>query len=634
MKTFSEYKSSVLSLFENALKVATQVGYPNISENISRIKESFISKELMVVTCGEMRRGKSSLLTAFLEEDKIFPIDINTCTNVITIVRYGEVEKIEVILEKHNKGEVAYESLIIKREEIDQYVTEYGNESNNKRVNCLNISIPNPKLKEGFVFVDTPGVGSLNFEHAQVTYGFLPNADVMLFVSDAINPLTDSELKFLEKAYGFCKNIIFPLTKSDKAKSQEELDVLIASNHDKICQITKMKSESVHIIPISNKMKLRYLEKKEEEMLANSNFPTLEQLIWKTIYENRARIFVIPFLSQLFEEVKKLKSNLNVQSEALSQDVEKTKKLAAELQDKAEKKTRLLEGNAKWKGDLQYELNNASISLNEIVRQSASDISDKMKEMLEQKGAQDQVESIASDVNEMLSHLVFQTKDTITSKVMDITDGISDELGLYIDINEETMNRVGFSRKETIDYTKAQKTVVDKAIDSGRKITMKSAGGLAIGGIIGGIVGGVVGFLGGGPAGAIALGQAGIGYGTFIGSTIGIAKGAVDVVFNSKEDDLPTIRVAFNNYLSRSTGSIQSGVNLCIRELTKGISDQLTIQIKDQISQIEVVTKQIKENLALSQTEIPKRKAKLQEQFSMVNKLEVVTIKLSEEVIR
>ncbi len=634
MTTFYEYKSSVLSLFDNAVKIATNVGYPHISENISKIKKDFISKELMVVTCGEMRRGKSSLLTAFLEEDKIFPIDINTCTNVITIVRYGEVEKIEVILKKNNKGEVTYESLIIKREEIDQYVTEYGNDSNNKRVNCLNISIPNLKLKEGFVFVDTPGLGSLNFEHAQVTYGLLPNADVMLFVSDAINPLTDSELKFLGKTYVFCKNIIFPLTKSDKAKSQEELDVLIASNRDKICNVTEMKPESVHVIPISNKMKLRYLDKKEEDMLEKSNFPALEQLIWKTIYDNRARIVVIPFLSQLFEEVKKLKSNLNVQSEALNQDVEKTKRLASELQDKAEKKTRLLEGNAKWKNDLQYELSNVSIQLNEVVRQSASDISDKMKEMLEQKDAYDQVESIASDVNEMLSDLVFHTKEIVTTKVMDITERISNELGLYIDINEESMNRVGFSQKETIEYTKVQKTVIDKAIDSGRKITMKSVGGVGIGGVIGGIVGGVIGFVVGGPAVAYAFGQAGAGYGASLGGSIGTVIGAVDVVVKAKEDDLPAIRVAFNNYLSRSTGSIQSGVNLCIRELTKGVSDQLTTQIKDQISQIEIVTKQIKENLALSQTEIPKRKAKLQEQFSLVNKLEVVTIQLSEEVIR
>jgi hypothetical protein len=633
MRTFFEYKSAVLSLFDNAVKVAVQVGYHHISENIFKIKNDFINKELMVVTCGEMRRGKSSLLTAFLEEDKIFPIDINTCTNVITIVRYGEVEKIEVILEKNNKGEVTYESLIIKRDEIDQYVTEYGNESNNKRINCLNISIPNLKLKEGFVFVDTPGLGSLNFEHAQVTYGLLPNADVMLFVSDAINPLTDSELKFLEKTYFFCKNIIFPLTKSDKAKSQEELDVLIASNRDKICNVTEMKPESVHVIPISNKMKLRYLDKKEEDMLEKSNFPALEQLIWKTIYDNRARIVVIPFLSQLFEEVKKLKSNLNVQSEALNQDVEKTKRLASELQDKAEKKTRLLEGNAKWKNDLQYELSNVSIQLNEVVRQSASDISDKMKEMLEQKGAYDQVESIASDVNEMLSDLVFHTKEIVTTKVMDITERISNELGLYIDINEESMNRVGFSQKETIEYTKVQKTVIDKAIDSGRKITMKSVGGLGIGGVIGGIVGGVIGFVVGGPAVAYAFGQAGAGYGASLGGSIGTVIGAVDVVVKAKEDDLPAIRVAFNNYLSRSTGSIQSGVNLCIRELTKGISDQLTIQIKDQISQIEIVTKQIKENLALSQTEIPKRKTKLQEQFLIVNKLDVATIQLSEEVI-
>ncbi len=233
MSSLNELKNKISKLFDSAEIFSKQAGYENISKNILMSKNNFLAKELIVVVCGEMRRGKSSLLSALLEEKDIFPIDINTCTNVVTIVRYGAVEKYEAILEKQNKGEISYEHVIIKRSEISQFVTEYGNESNAKRVNCLNIQLPNEKLKEGFVFVDTPGIGSLNFEHAQITYGFLPNADVLLFVSDLLNPLTDSELKFLNKAHDFCKNIIFPLTKSD-LKNERDASSTIESNLEKI----------------------------------------------------------------------------------------------------------------------------------------------------------------------------------------------------------------------------------------------------------------------------------------------------------------------------------------------------------------------------------------------------------------
>ncbi|MGV8134414.1 MAG: dynamin family protein [Mangrovibacterium sp.] len=633
MRTFNELKNAVFVLFDNTAKFAVQSGYEGVSKNILKVKNDFQKKELMVVVCGEMRRGKSSLLTAFLEEEKIFPIDINTCTNVITIVRYGKTEKIEVILEKCGQGgEVKYESLPIKREEIEQYVTEYGNEQNRKRVNCLNVVLPNEKLKEGFVFVDTPGVGSLNFEHAQVTYGFLPHADVMLFVSDVLNPLTDSELKFMEKGFVFCKNVIFPLTKSDK-KTGEEIRSTIESNRAKIKNVTKLDDNDIHIIPVSNRMKLRYLEKAKEEDLVNSNYPQLEELIWKTIYGKRSRILVLPFLQQLSDEVQKLRSNINIQLEALAQDKETVTRLTQELQEKSSKKQLLLAGNAKWKGDLQYELTNVSIQVSEDIHDESINISERMNVLLAQSGAAERIDPITAQINELLSGLVLNSRESISSKTFEITEDISSELGLSMDVNEEAINSVGFFRKRTIDYVKTQKSLADKVIDKGRQIGMKSMGGTAIGAVVGGILGGLAGIFGG-PAGIIALASAGAQWGAGIGALGGTAKGAVDAVKNTKDDDLPAIRIALNNYISKNVNSIRSGVNLCIRELSKDLTQELTNQIADQIQQLDTTATQIKQNLALKQADIPKQTSKLNMQMSMVEGLEKSAAQLEVEIAK
>lgn len=632
MKSFHDLKYSVLALFDNTSKMAHQAGYEAIAKNVLAIKENFQRKELMVVVCGEMKRGKSSLLTAFLEEEKIFPVDINTCTNVITIVRYGKTEKVEVILEKQDKnGEAGYEKIPIKRDEIEQYVTEYGNGQNNKRVNCLNVEIPNKKLEDGFVFVDTPGVGSLNFEHAQVTYGFLPHADVMLFVSDVLNPLTEAELKFLEKSYGFCRNVVFPLTKSDK-KNTEEINSTIESNRQKIKNTLHLNGENIPVIPVSNRMKLRYLENQKAEYLTNSNYPFLEGLIWKTIYDNRSRILVLPFLKQLVEEIQKMKSNIHVQLDALAKDKESVVQQTEEMQSKSSKKQALLTGNAKWKGDLQYELTNVSIEQTELLQNESINLTERMNTLLLQDGATERLESIIEQLNEHLVNLVYLTKEGISSAVEDIVSDVYNDLGLSLDVQEESMDSVGFKQQQSIEYAKTQKKVGDDLIIKGRQIGMSSMSGMTLGGLGGAIIGGVFGFLVGGPAGALALGSAAAQWGAGAGALAGTVKGGVDAVRNSNKEDIPAIRMALTNYINKSTRSINSGINLCIRELTKSLTEELTCQISEQVINLDTVIAQIKQNLALKQTDIPKQTSKLNMQLSMVEGLEKTAELLTQEI--
>lgn len=631
MKAFNELKDNILGLFDDTAKFATNNGYKGITENLLKIKNDFQKKELMVVVCGEMRRGKSSLLTAFLEEENIFPIDVNTCTNVVTVVRYGKIEKIEVILEKReSNGSVKYETSLIKRNEIEKYVTEYGNEQNNKHVNCLYVEIPNKKLEEGFVFVDTPGVGSLNFEHAQVTYGFLPNADVMLFVSDVLNPLTDSELKFLDKAYGFCKNIVFPLTKSDK-RTSDEIKSTIKNNLQKIKSITHLQNEDIHIIPVSSRMKIKYIENQKEDYLTNSNYSQLDKLIWQTIYDNRSKILILPFIKSLSEEIQNLKSSINVQLEALKQDKETVIKLTNELQEKSLQRKTLLDGNAKWKSEMQYELSNIMIEVNQEIHSESISISEIINSRLSQKGAAEQLDTIITEINDLLSNVVFNSRDSISNRTLEIANNISSELGLLIDVNAEALNKVGFSQEQKIGYNKNQRSYPDKIIDKGRQIGMKSMGGAAMGGVIGAIAGGLLGLFAG-PAGIIAGAQIGASWGAGIGAVGGTTIGTIGVVMHSKDEDIPAIRISLNNYISRSINSIQSGINLCIRELTKGLTDELSNQISNQIQQIETTTTQIKQNLTLKQTEIPKQTSKLNTQISMIDGLGATSEKVMLEI--
>ena len=148
MKNFFEIRHGVAAHIEQSRVLAGKAGYDMSVQALKEIGEAFEKKEMMVVAVGEARRGKSSLLNALLnEKEPLFPVDVNVCTNVVTIVRYGKTEKAEVFLEDPQTGEVKTEQ--ISRAQIAEYVSEQGNPNNYKNVKLLNLAVPNDLLKEG-----------------------------------------------------------------------------------------------------------------------------------------------------------------------------------------------------------------------------------------------------------------------------------------------------------------------------------------------------------------------------------------------------------------------------------------------------------------------------------------------------
>ena len=61
-------------------------------------------------------------------------------------------------------------------------------------------TVPAPGLGwlRGPHLVDTPGTNSIDEAHTALTEGFLPRADLLLFVMSAERPFSESEQAFLE----------------------------------------------------------------------------------------------------------------------------------------------------------------------------------------------------------------------------------------------------------------------------------------------------------------------------------------------------------------------------------------------------------------------------------------------------
>ena len=70
--------------------------------------------------------------------------------------------------------------------------------------------------------VDTPGTNAIFREHERLTSEFVPQADLVLFVTSADRPFTESERTFLENIRDWGKKIVVVINKIDLLQSEDE----------------------------------------------------------------------------------------------------------------------------------------------------------------------------------------------------------------------------------------------------------------------------------------------------------------------------------------------------------------------------------------------------------------------------
>ena len=132
-----------------------------------------VREPLLFVVVGEVKAGKSSLLNALFGED-FAKVDVLPATDRVYIFRHGTEDK----------------SVEVSPQLTERY-------------------LPIPFL-EHFNIVDTPGTNTMVAEHQTITEGFVPRADVVLFVFSVTNPWSQSGWQLLDLVQKkWLKNIVF-----------------------------------------------------------------------------------------------------------------------------------------------------------------------------------------------------------------------------------------------------------------------------------------------------------------------------------------------------------------------------------------------------------------------------------------
>ena len=173
--------------------------------DIDGVYERFASscdEKIEVGFLGEFSSGKSSLLNSILEQDLLVTASKPTTKTAVS-VGFGEEEKFF-------KTKDGYD-VEIDRDEFTALQTASGE----YRLKAQ-ILVGGGSSSLNFIYIDTPGVSSLDKLDFDITFGYLPRLECAIVCQD-INQgeLTQSILNFISQNPEILANIIFAITKSD-----------------------------------------------------------------------------------------------------------------------------------------------------------------------------------------------------------------------------------------------------------------------------------------------------------------------------------------------------------------------------------------------------------------------------------
>lgn len=263
-----------------------QMGLAQTIEDMESASQNLRQGVFRLLVLGDMKRGKSTFLNALIGEN-LLPSDVNPCTALLTILRYGPEKKITVHFLDGTAPETLDFSTFKKRYTIDP--AEAKRFEANEELAFPNVShavaeYPLPLLEKGVEIVDSPGLNDTEARNA-LSLGYINSCHAILFVLRATQPCTMAERRYLEtyiqgrglsvffliNAWDQVKeSLIDPEDDAEVAQAEEKLHKLFRTHLADYCEVDGLDCYSERVFAISALQALRQRMKAPEASLEES----------------------------------------------------------------------------------------------------------------------------------------------------------------------------------------------------------------------------------------------------------------------------------------------------------------------------------------------------------------------------
>ncbi len=228
-ETVDQLKCELSDALDSLVEVAGSGKMESVASALTTARENLNRDDYTVVVCGEVKQGKTSFINALLGQN-LLPVAVKIATSQVFRISHAEKESFFLVFDNGERE-------AISREEMVRYGTETGENLTNdphvrgRSLRWIEVNVPAAFLPPNVHLLDTPGLGALYSQHALVTHKYVADADGVIFVKEAKDPIVDQERAFLKKVFGITKNVLFVQSKCDQY-NEDERQVLASRSEE------------------------------------------------------------------------------------------------------------------------------------------------------------------------------------------------------------------------------------------------------------------------------------------------------------------------------------------------------------------------------------------------------------------
>ena len=223
--------------------------------DLQRLRDALeqLDELFLLVVVGEFNSGKSALINALLGQTYLAE-GVTPTTTQIYVLKHGEP----------GPPEFAGENIRVLR-----YPADFLREIN---------------------IVDTPGTNAVLQHHETLVRDFVPRSDLVVFVTSADRPFTESERAFLEHIQQWGKKVVFVVNKIDILDSANAVREVVRFVTDQARRLLDLEPE---VFPLSARQaqQARSNGEVDEQRWLDSGFPAFQRYLLESLTrENRVQL--------------------------------------------------------------------------------------------------------------------------------------------------------------------------------------------------------------------------------------------------------------------------------------------------------------------------------------------------------